>query len=71
MRYNFACVMTLYLKDPDGALKLLASVLPYSKTHWRAAATDPDFDGLRDNPRFQDLLARARERHGEPPAKTD
>ena len=68
MRYNFACVTNLYLNDPDSALKLLASVLPFSKRHLRAATTDPDFDSLRENPQFQQLLAKANDRLA-PPAE--
>ncbi len=70
MRYNFACVLCCYMNDREGALSLLATTLMRSRNHLRAAQTDPDFDCLRDEPRFRELLARARERHGETPAKS-
>jgi len=58
MRYNFACALSVYLKDKDAALQMLGPVfetitetfLPYFKA-------DPDLDLLREDPRFQSQLA--------------
>jgi adenylate cyclase len=63
MRYNFACAISVYLKDKEGALEMLGPVygtmtgafLPYAKA-------DPDFDILRDDPRFQAMVAAAEAR---------
>jgi adenylate cyclase len=63
MRYNFACALSVYAKDKDGALYLLGPVfdsitdtfLPYAKA-------DPDLDLLRDEPRYQAMLAKAEAR---------
>ena len=63
MRYNFACGLSVYLKDKEGALNMLDSVfatvsdafLPYAKA-------DPDFKSLQDNPRFQTMVAAAEAR---------
>src|SRR5487761_426033 len=60
MGYNFACGLSVYLKDKDAALKMLEYVfatisdafLPYAKT-------DPDFQSLRDDPRYQAMVAAA------------
>jgi adenylate cyclase len=61
MRYNFACISTLYLKDYETAIDLLEVVfdrtaVPLLKNYF----TDPDLDGLRDHPRFQKLIADAK-----------
>jgi adenylate cyclase len=63
MRYNFACALSVYLKDKEAALGMLGPVfetisdafLPYVKV-------DPDLDLLRDDPRYQAMLATAEAR---------
>ena len=63
MRYAFACSLSVYLKDKEAALKMLESVfatisdafLPYAKA-------DPDFESLRDDPRYQAMVAAAEAR---------
>jgi adenylate cyclase len=65
MRYNFACAVSVYLKDKDAALEMLGPVfatmtqafLPYAKG-------DPDFEFLRDDPRYQAMVAAAEARLG-------
>ena len=65
MRYNFACVLAGHLGDKDGAIKMLQSTLPLSGAlQVKIADTDTDLDILRDDPRFQRLLADAKKRHG-------
>jgi adenylate cyclase len=62
MRHNFACVLTI-IGDKDAALKMLESCLsmcgPY-QVH--VTERDVDFDPLRDDPRFEALIARAKKR---------
>jgi adenylate cyclase len=62
MRYNFACALCS-LQDIDGALGLigpyLAQVTP-TDLDW--TKTDPDMDTLRDDPRFQAMIAEAEAR---------
>ena len=63
MRYNFACALMVYLKDKEASLGMLGPVfetitdnfLPYVKA-------DPDLDLLRDDPRYQAMLAAAEAR---------
>jgi adenylate cyclase len=63
MRYNFACALMVYLNDAEAALEMLAPVLAQDAgMNVRAAKTDPDFDALRDDPRFQAMLAAAEAR---------
>ena len=63
LRYNFACVLTAYLNENDAALNLLEPVMQGANiTLVNAAAVDPDFDPLRDNPRFESMLRAAQRR---------
>ena len=70
MRYNFACVLTLYLHDAEAAMDLLVPVLEgISISLYRNALADPDLEGLRSIPRFQQMMAQTAKRLGaEPPA---
>ena len=66
MRYNLACSLALELEDPEGALDALQ---PYfervqSKTHIRHLEADPDFNSIRDHPRFKKMFEAAKERLG-------
>lgn len=65
MKYNFACVLATYVGDKDEAISLLDSALCMSSVMiLKVVETDPDFDCLRDDPRFKKILARERKRHG-------
>ena len=63
MRYNFACTLVLELSEFEAALDLLEPV--FEKMLMEAviwARTDPDFDRIRDHPRFKAMLAAAEDR---------
>jgi adenylate cyclase len=63
MRYNFACTLAAWLGDPDAALGMLGPVLERDSGDLVGQApNDPDFAGLRDDPRFQAMLAAAEAR---------
>jgi adenylate cyclase len=64
MRYNFACSFSTHLKDADGALALLAPVFAATATlsDLEHSRVDPDLDPIRDDPRFQAMVAAARAR---------
>jgi adenylate cyclase len=64
MRYNFACILACYMQDREGALALLATTLVRSRTHLVSAQTDPDFDCLRGDSRFAEIVAQGRARFG-------
>jgi adenylate cyclase len=64
MRYNLACALCVHLKDSQGALDLLG---PYFASTMGInmvahAKVDPDMDSLRDDPRFQAMIAEAEAR---------
>jgi len=62
MRYNFACVLSI-MRETDAALKMLQSALSMSGRgayQIRVAEADPDFDNIRDDPRFGEVIAEAK-----------
>ena len=66
MRYNLACCLAQELKDNDRAILVIE---PYfgrtvSATQIRHADSDPDLDGLREDPRFKKMVRAAKERLG-------
>jgi adenylate cyclase len=63
MRYNFACALTNHLNDVDGAIELLGLLFEkISIGLLNHAKADPDLDLLRDDPRFQTMVATAEAR---------
>jgi adenylate cyclase len=63
MRYNFACVLAGYLSDGEAALALLERVFSEASSALiNRAKVDPDFDCVRDDPRFQRMLSEAEAR---------
>ena len=63
MRYNFGCVLIIYLKEIDAALDLLGPVFDKATIGIvNYAKGDPDFAVLRDHPRFQAMIAAAEAR---------
>jgi len=64
MRYNFACVLSI-TGDKEAALKVLeSSLLNAGEYQLRIVENDPDLDTLRDDPRFDAIIARAKQRLG-------
>ena len=64
MRFNFACVLSCYMGDTSAAVALLSTCLMRSRVHLLTAETDPDLDNLRGDPRFEELMERARKHFG-------
>ena len=65
MRYNFVCTLANYLKDKDAALEMLRAVFEKGGTALiNHARIDPDLDPIRDDPRFEAMLAEAEARLG-------
>ena len=63
MRYNFACGLFVYLHEKDAALDMLEPVFARITADWlRYMQADPDFDSLRDDPRYLALVAAAEAR---------
>ena len=65
MRYNVACSFALS-DDTNEAIDTLGPWFEVvnSATRIRHAEADPDFDSLRDDPRFKEMLAAAKKRLG-------
>ena len=66
VRYNLACSLALELNDPEAAIE---AIQPYfekttSVTLIRHLEVDPDLDPIRDDQRFKDMLASAKQRLG-------
>ena len=64
MRYNFACALASGLRDPERAIDMLAPVLERTRSLSGNLDVDPDLESIRDNPRFQQMVAAARKRLG-------
>ena len=64
MRYNFSCILSI-MGDKEGALKMLQSTLSRAGSYQvRVVESDTDFDHIREDPRFQKILADAKQRLG-------
>jgi adenylate cyclase len=62
-RYNFACSLTTYLKDPEAALELLGPVFETMAIAWlNHAKADPDLEPIRTDPRYQAMVEAAETR---------
>jgi adenylate cyclase len=65
MRYTFACVLAGHLEDKEGALKMLETTLALASAPLvRIAISDTDLDPIRDDPRFEKMIAAAKNRLG-------
>jgi hypothetical protein len=58
--------MAWKLEDAEAALDLLEPLVPnFSLSVLKAFVADPDFDGLRGNPRFDRMIDHAKRRLAE------
>ncbi len=66
VRYNLACSLALELGDPEAAIDAIKPFFEKieSKTIMRHLEVDPDLDPIRDDPRFQSMLAATKDRLG-------
>jgi adenylate cyclase len=70
LRYNLGAICAAHLNDPDAALRLIGTALQKAGgTLIRWARVDPDVDSLRDDPRFEMMIAEAERRTGTPSAE--
>jgi adenylate cyclase len=69
MRYNFACNFAAQLRDTDAALAMLGPVVQKATPEFMDhVKVDPDLDPIRDDPRFQAMIASAEARLASPRA---
>jgi adenylate cyclase len=63
-RYNLGCMVSAYMNDPDTALEVLEPfyVAVPSMAHIKHADVDPDLDPIRNDLRFQKMVADAKKR---------
>jgi adenylate cyclase len=65
MRYNLAWPLLAYFKDKDATIEMIEAALAKAGRNLvRLAASDPNLDGLRDDPRFDAMLRSAAQRVG-------
>ena len=63
MRYNFGCALANHLNDKDAALEMLGPAFEKMGAGFiNHAKVDPDFDCIRDDPRFKAMVAAAEAR---------
>lgn len=64
MRYNLGCLYSAYLHDADAALSVLTPFFETirSTSHLSHSDVDPDLNGVRNDPRFQKMVADAKAR---------
>ena len=63
LQYNIACTLILDLNEIEAALDVLAPAfekVTMEAVHW--AKADPDFDAVREHPRFKAMVAAAEAR---------
>ena len=71
MHYNLAWPLLAYFKDTEAAMDIMEPALAKAGTNLVSlAASDPNLDALRDQPRFRRMLESAKERVGLPPSIT-
>src|SRR5437868_982712 len=70
MRYNFVCALANHLNDKEAALEMLGPAFEKMGTGLiNHAKIDPDFDCIRDDPRFKAMVEAAERRLGIQPKR--
>lgn len=66
MRYNVACLLASQLRDDDAAMDVMEPFFEHVRTasQLKHVESDPDLERLRDQPRFQAMLAATMQRLG-------
>jgi adenylate cyclase len=66
MRYNLGCLYSAQLNDADGAVEVLAPFFEriQSHSHVSHADVDPDLNAIRNDVRFEQMVAQAKTRLG-------